>query len=274
MNQAVGIVHLYPTLMGTYGDGGNVRLLVRRLAVRGLGATVITVNPGDAVPELADLYVIGGGEDVSQVVAARQLATSGALGRALDRGAVLFAVCAGLQVLGHSFEVAGGRLEPGLGLLDATTVRRQPRAVGEVLAQPFDGSPLLTGYENHGGGTLLGPLARPLAQVIAGVGNGGGAKGDGTEGMVQGNIVATYLHGPVLARNPALADRLLAMALAGGRPSGASGLGQVGRPNAKRSIRLPELAPYEAPYVADLRAEREQYTRSGRLSAESARTRR
>ncbi|MDR2454319.1 MAG: glutamine amidotransferase [Bifidobacteriaceae bacterium] len=255
----VGIVHLYPTLMGTYGDGGNVKVLVKRLAARGLGCRVETVDPGQPVPEQADLYVLGGGEDVSQVAAARALRESGALGRAAGRGAVVFAVCAGLQVLGHSFEVAGGKIEPGLGLVDATTRRREPRAVGEVLARPLEallaGSPLLSGYENHGGGTDLGPGAKPLARVVAGVGNGGGAAGDGWEGLVQGRIWATYLHGPVLARNPALADRLLALALGG-------------------AAEPPALAPFAAPFVADLRAEREAYTRSGKLSAESARTRR
>jgi CobQ-like glutamine amidotransferase family enzyme len=151
--------------------------------------------------------------------------------------------------MGHDFEVAGSQIEPGLGLLDASTRRRQPRAVGEVLAEPLNGSPLLTGYENHGGGTALGADAQPLARVLAGIGNGaGGPVGDGTEGAVQGNILATYLHGPVLARNPALADRLLSLA------TGA------------------ELQPLETPWVSELRAEREQYVRSGKLSAESVRT--
>ncbi|MDR2453744.1 MAG: glutamine amidotransferase [Bifidobacteriaceae bacterium] len=247
----VGIVHLYPTLMGTYGDGGNLKVLVRRLAARGIGSRTVTVDPGGAVPESADLYVLGGGEDASQIAASRALRESGALGRAAGRGAVVFAVCAGLQVLGHDFEIAGGAVEPGLGLLDATTRRRSPRAVGEVLAEPLDGSPALTGYENHGGGTALGPAAKPLARVVAGIGNGaGGPGGDGAEGAVQGRVLATYLHGPVLARNPALADRLLELALGG------------------------ELPPWEAPYVAELRSEREAYARSGKLSAESARTRR
>jgi CobQ-like glutamine amidotransferase family enzyme len=123
--------------------------------------------------------------------------------------------------------------------------------VGEVLTQPVPdlGLPPLTGYENHGGGTQLGPAAKPLAKVISGVGNGsGGSQGDGWEGAHQGRLVATYLHGPVLARNPGLADYLIGLA---------TGL---------------ELAEMEAPYVADLRQEREAYVRSGKLSAESART--
>jgi CobQ-like glutamine amidotransferase family enzyme len=133
-----------------------------------------------------------------------------------------------------------------------TTRRREPRAVGEVLAQPYPGwgLPLLTGYENHGGGSTLGPAAQPLARVLSGIGNGGELQGtQATEGMVQGQVWATYLHGPVLARNPELADRLLALAAG-----------------------VDQLDPFEAPYVAELRAEREAYIRSGRLSAESART--
>jgi CobQ-like glutamine amidotransferase family enzyme len=219
------------------------------LRARGIDARIVTVAPGEPVPEEAELYVLGGGEDASQVAVARELRQSGALVRAAKRGAVVFAVCAGLQVLGHDFEVSGGKTEPGLGLLDATTRRRSPRAVGEVLAEPFDGSPLLTGYENHGGGTALGPLARPLARVISGIGNGtGGPAGDGTEGAIQDRIVATYLHGPVLARNPALADQLLTMAIGSALP------------------------PLATAYVEELRAERQDYVHSGKLSAESART--
>jgi CobQ-like glutamine amidotransferase family enzyme len=248
---AIGIVQLYPTLMGTYGDGGNIAVLRRRALARGLDVQVVVVGPEDPVPVGADLYVLGGGEDAGQVVAATRLRESKALNTAADAGAAVFAVCAGLQVLGHDFEVAGGKIEPGVGLLDATTRRREPRAVGEVLARPLPevGLPVLTGYENHGGGTALGPDARPLAKVLSGIGNGsGGPGGDGLEGAVQGTVIATYLHGPVLARNPELADRLLAMA------TGA------------------ELAPLDSPYVESLRAEREAYARSGKLSAESART--
>jgi CobQ-like glutamine amidotransferase family enzyme len=297
--------------MGTYGDGGNVKVLLRRAHARGLAATAVQVNPGDAIPEDGDLYVLGGGEDASQVVAARELRASGALSRAAQRGAAAFAVCAGMQVLGHDFEVSGGAIEPGLGLLDATTRRRQPRAVGEVLAQPLDGLPLLTGYENHGGGTSLGPKAQPLAKVVTGVGNGGG-ESEAWEGIVQGRVLATYLHGPVLARNPELADLLLELALA----SAEARKGRSGRlpshpepdtaqtdpapppganpnlspaPSRQSDTATPEphptsaaawplpsqrLAPLETPFVAELRAEREAYARSGRLSAESARTKR
>jgi CobQ-like glutamine amidotransferase family enzyme len=171
------------------------------------------------------------------------------LRQAADAGATVFAVCAGLQVIGEDFEVEDGTIEPGAGILDLSTRRRHPRAVGEVLADaaPGLGLPRLTGYENHGGGSRLGPDAAPLARVIAGIGNGaGGPRGDGTEGAVAGHTLGTYLHGPVLARNPALADLLLGWA--------------TGRA-------LPAL---DAPYVEELRREREAYVRSGRLSASAA----
>jgi CobQ-like glutamine amidotransferase family enzyme len=240
---------LFPTLLGTYGDRGNLAVLVRRASERGIAASVLTVGPEDPVPATGDLYVLGGGEDHGQVVAARRLREGGALARAVDAGAVLFAVCAGLQVIGRDFEVGGGQIEPGVGILDLTTRRREPRAVGEVLADPDPalGLPVLTGYENHGGGTALGPGARPLARVRAGIGNGaGGPAGDGAEGAHAGRVLGTYLHGPALARNPALADLLLAWA---------TGL---------------DLAPLPAPHVDQLRAERERYVASGRLSASAA----
>ncbi len=207
---SVRIVLVYPALLGTYGDGGNARVLAERLRWRGIDCDLIEAALGTAIPEQTDVLVLGGGEDTAQTLAVRELASDGAIGRAVDAGQPVFAVCAGFQVLGTSFLDGAGRTSPGLGLLDAATERLAgPRAVGELLARPLPGGPdlgLLTGYENHGGATLLGPAARPLARVAHGVGNG-----DGTEGAIQGSIVATYLHGPALARNPALADHVLSM---------------------------------------------------------------
>ena len=137
----------------------------------------------------------------------------GTLARRAAEGAVVLAVCAGFQVVGRSFPGADGEAHEGVGLLDVTTVKvRDPRAVGEVVADPvgLDGLPTLTGFENHGGRSTLGEGVVPLGRVTAGVGNGGG---DGSEGAVSGRVVGTYLHGPVLARNLALADRLLSWAL-------------------------------------------------------------
>jgi CobQ-like glutamine amidotransferase family enzyme len=205
-DSAVGIVALYPSLLGTYADGGNVAVLERRLAWRGIASDVVTVEVGEAVPEDADLYVLGGAEDGPQSLATDVLAESGVLHRAADRGAVVFAVCAGLQILGTSFAISGGRDREGLGLVDIMTKRGERRAVGEVLVEPADGLglPVLSGYENHGGMTIRGSEVAPLGRVLHGVGNG-----DGTEGFISGRILGTYLHGPGLPRNPALADLVL-----------------------------------------------------------------
>jgi lipid II isoglutaminyl synthase (glutamine-hydrolysing) len=206
----VGVALLYPDLLGTYGDSGNAAILARRLQWRGLEAEVTTVLSGDPVPEQCDLYVVGGGEDLPQALAARQLGRSGPLHRAVDRGAAVLAVCAGLQILGTSFVGPDGVEADGLGLLDCRTTRGHgPRAVGELVVDPLVESrlPALTGYENHGGVTTLGPSARPAAWVRTGVGNGDDAPS--SDGAWSGRIWGTYLHGPVLARNPALADLLL-----------------------------------------------------------------
>ena len=206
------IVVLYQSLLGIYGDRGNGMVLRTRLAWRGLDATLTMVEPGEPVPADADIYLLGGGEDLAQVTAVDKLKRDGNLFRALDRGAVLFAVCAGYQLCGTTFTVGiNDEVTQGLGLLDVETRRAEPRAVGEILTRwtrPDGQESFITGFENHGGRTSLGPGARPLARVVHGVGNG-----DGTEGAVQGKVVGTYPHGPVLARNPDLADWLLSLAL-------------------------------------------------------------
>jgi CobQ-like glutamine amidotransferase family enzyme len=204
----VSIALLYPELLGTYGDGGNAAVLAQRLRWRDIPADVLTFGAGDTVPTSCDIYLMGGGEDGPQALAARELSESGALHAAVEAGAVVFGTCAGIQVLGHEFANPDGSSHPGLGILDCWTVRGPGRrAVGELLVEPLvDGLPVLTGYENHGAVTRLGPSVRPLGRVVRGVGNGAG---DGSEGAVSGRILATYMHGPALARNPALADLLL-----------------------------------------------------------------
>ncbi len=207
-DSTVTIALLYPELLGTYGDGGNATVLAERLRWRGIGAQVVAFGAGEVVPTSCELYLMGGGEDGPQALAARELSESRALHAAVDNGAVVFGTCAGIQVLGQEFANADGSPHPGLALLDVRTVRGPgTRAIGELLSEPLvDGLPVLTGYENHGAVTHLGSDVRPLGRVVHGVGNGGG---DGTEGAVSGRIVATYMHGPALARNPALADLLL-----------------------------------------------------------------
>ncbi len=207
---AVRIVVLAHDLLGTYGDLGNGTVLAARLRWRGIPAELIIHEGGRPVPVDADLYLLGGGEDAPQSLAYAELAEGEVLPRALDRGAVVLGVCAGYQLLGHRFGTNDGRDVPGFGLLDVETVPGVgvPRAVGEIAVEPDTslGLPTLTGFENHAGRTHLGPGVEALGRVIAGVGNTGA---DGTEGAYAGRVVGTYLHGPVLARNPALADLLL-----------------------------------------------------------------
>ncbi len=210
MADALTIVHVYPDLLGTYGDRGNVLALVHRARARGIPSEVVDVELDEALPTSGDIYVLGGGEDSAQVLAARSLFADDAAASVL-LGAPTLAVCAGLQLLSRTFLDAGGEPRPGLGLLDVDCDRLPGRAVGEVVSEPVDlpEVPTLTGYENHRGGARLGPEARPLGRLVAGVGNGDAL----TEGAAQGSVVATYLHGPVLVRNPGLADLLLARAL-------------------------------------------------------------
>jgi lipid II isoglutaminyl synthase (glutamine-hydrolysing) len=209
------VVVLYPDLLGTYGDGGNGLILVRRAQWRDIDATLVQCPSDEAVPE-ADIYCLGGGEDGPQVRAADLLRADGTLQRAVARGASVLAVCAGYQIAGNTFPGSDGSSHDGLGLLDVDTTKLEgPRAVGEVLAEvtkvgPLRHLPPLSGFENHGGATVLGPMAQSLARVTSGIGNGGG---DRSEGALVGKVVGTYLHGPVLARNPELADYLIATAL-------------------------------------------------------------
>src|SRR5687767_10401466 len=214
---AVRIAVVLPELLGTYGDGGNGIVLEHRLRWRGIDVERIECADAATIPDTADLYLLGGGEDRPQTLAARELRASGAINRAHARGAVIFAVCAGYQIVGESFPGAEG-VEAGLGLLDVTTtVGAGPRAVGELLIEPDPtlDLPLVSGFENHQGVTALGRDARPLGRVIEGVGNGAelatrseGRSASRSEGARADRIVATYAHGPVLARNPELADWL------------------------------------------------------------------
>jgi lipid II isoglutaminyl synthase (glutamine-hydrolysing) len=216
-DSTVSIVLLYPDLLGTYGDGGNAAILAQRLRWRGIDADVATVRSADAVPELGDIYVVGGGEDLPQSLAARQLGRAGPLHRAVEGGAAMLAVCAGLQIVGTSFVGPDGIEADGLGLVDSRTTRGLgPRAVGELVVEPSfsTGLPTLSGYENHGGVTALGPGTQPLGKVRLGVGNGARRESErpssACDGFLAGRMVGTYLHGPALARNPALADYVLA----------------------------------------------------------------
>jgi CobQ-like glutamine amidotransferase family enzyme len=199
------IVWIYPDLLSTYGDRGNLLILARRAALRGIDVETYQVRSDQAMPSSAVIYLIGGGEDGPQALAAQRLLADGGLHRAVGQGAAVLAVCAGYQLFGASFFAKGASCR-GLGLLDITSDRGETRAVGEVRGDidPRLGLPPLTGFENHGGRTHLGPGVAPLARVTAGIGNDGH-----TEGAWHGKILGTYAHGPALARNPAIADLLL-----------------------------------------------------------------
>jgi CobQ-like glutamine amidotransferase family enzyme len=204
-DSAVRIVWLYPDLLSTYGDRGNMLILAARAARRGVPAEMVEVRSDQAVPVSGDVYLLGGGEDGPQALAAERLNADRGLHRAVEHGATLFAVCAGYQLVGRSFFAKGVQC-PGLGLLDLRSDRGPTRAVGEVAGTPDPalGLPTITGFENHGGRTHLGAGLAPLARVTVGIGNDGT-----TEGAWSGRILGTYMHGPALARNPALADLLL-----------------------------------------------------------------
>jgi CobQ-like glutamine amidotransferase family enzyme len=216
--------------MGTYGDGGNAVVLRERLRLRGIDAEIVDITLDDPVPDSLDLYTLGGAEDYAQRLATRHLIRYPGLQRAAERGAPVLAICAAIQVLGHWYETSAGERVDGVGLLDVTTSPQEKRTIGEVVSQPVVAGLMqrLTGFENHRGGTVLGSSAQPLAKVVKGAGN---RDGDGIDGAVQGSVVATYLHGPCLARNPELADHLLSRAVG-------------------------ELAPLELPEVDLLRRER------------------
>ena len=208
MSDPVRIGLVLPDVMGTYGDGGNAVVLRQRLLLRGIPAEIVEITLSDPVPDSLDIYTLGGAEDYAQRLATKHLLAHQGLQRAAARGAPVLAICAAIQVLGHWYETAAGERVEGVSLLDVTTSPQPERTLGEVASTPLvEGlTESLTGFENHRGGTVLGPDARPLAAVIKGAGN---RLGDGVDGAVQGSVIATYLHGPCLARNPELADLLL-----------------------------------------------------------------
>jgi lipid II isoglutaminyl synthase (glutamine-hydrolysing) len=217
----VRIVSLYPDVMDVYADGGNLIALAARCRRRGIEVERIDVSLGDALPEDADLVLIGGGQDREQTRVAPELAAHGPrLREWRDNGVAMLAVCGGYQLFGREYRTSAGVELPGAAVFDVTTVSPapgDPRHVGEVLAHcqlpargalPEGGE--LAGFENHAGRSYLGPGARPFARVERGRGNNGE---DGTEGAFAAEAIGIYLHGPLLPRHPALADRLLVAAL-------------------------------------------------------------
>jgi CobQ-like glutamine amidotransferase family enzyme len=205
----VHIVHLYAAEMNIYGDNGNVQVLRRRLQWRGIDATVSRVGVGDPLPPDTHLLVGGGGQDAGQAVITADLAAKGPdLRAAADAGVAMLLICGMYQMAGHYFAPFEAPRLDGVGLLDLHTEAGATRLIGNVSVDSDLGP--LVGYENHSGLTYLGPGARPLGTTALGQGNNGI---DGTEGARRDNVIGTYLHGPVLAKAPALADHLLQAAL-------------------------------------------------------------
>lgn len=230
MTLQIGLI--LPDVLGTYGDDGNALVLRQRARMRGIAATIHKVRLGVAVPDSLDVYCIGGGEDTAQILAAEHLSQDKGLQRAAAAGRPILAICAGFQILGTTFR-AGGKDVTGLGLVDCVTTGLDVRAIGELQSTPqLPGiTDTFTGFENHMGKTVLGPDAQPLGRTTRGVGN----DHTGVEGARQGSVICTYMHGPALARNPQLADYLLATAM---------------------GVETTELAPLDIPAVSQLRKER------------------
>jgi CobQ-like glutamine amidotransferase family enzyme len=212
----IRVGHLYPEYLNIYADRGNIAVLERRAAWRGHELAVEAVSLGDPLePGAHDLLYVGGGQDREQALVAPDLAARGdALRAAVDDGAALLAVCGGYQLLGQGYRGRDGATMPGAGLFPHATVAGERRMIGDVLLEcELDPGERRTvaGFENHAGRTRLDPGAEPLGRVVAGFGNDGES---GHEGCRVGNALGTYLHGPLLPRNPWLADWLLARALA------------------------------------------------------------
>ena len=207
----LAIVHLFPELLNLYGDGGNVIALTRRLQWRGLPVEVREIGMGDAMDfSQADIVFIGGGADREQmIVKDAMVARKSELSAYVADGGVLLAVCGGYQFLGHSYAMDDVVVE-GLGVIDMETVRGEGRLIGNAVIQSDICDAPIVGFENHGGRTTLGPDAKPLGRVLGKTfGNNGE---DGFEGVHQGNLIGTYLHGPLLPKNPQVADYLIAQA--------------------------------------------------------------
>jgi lipid II isoglutaminyl synthase (glutamine-hydrolysing) len=219
----IRIGHLYPDYLNIYADRGNIAVFARRAALRGHELDVAAISVGDEVrPGEHDLLYIGGGQDREQALIAPDLVEKGrAIEEAVDAGAAVLAVCGGYQLLGRGYVDQSGEALPGIGLFPHDTVAGERRMIGDVLLEcelvPGERR-TVAGFENHAGRTRLDPGAEPLGRVIAGFGNDGES---GFEGVRVGRAIGTYLHGPLLPRNPWLADWLLSQALAhaaGGEP--------------------------------------------------------
>lgn len=235
---SLNICHLYPDLMDTYGDKGNIIALVKRCQWREIDVKISNVSVGDSLSDFSakggptfgwDFYFFGGGQDRQQIIVGRDLQSkANHLKKAIDNGSVLLSICGGYQLLQKYFKTLDGKVIKGIGLFDAYTIGSHNRMIQNLLVeinpqlqkeikniyptiQPSSHPANLIGFENHSGKTYLGPNLKPLGKVIIGAGNNGE---DQTEGAVYKNAFGCYLHGSLLPKNPHFADLLIAKALA------------------------------------------------------------
>ena len=202
------IIRIHNELLGTYGDRGNADVLKYRAALRGIKSRITDISYLEPLPKSGDIYLLGGAEDAAQLLSLTALRKGSVLARAAHKGAVVLAICAGFQILGSKYLTDEEEI-PGLALLDVTTSPGKTRLVGDLAVQTdlFDFP--LTGFENHSSVTTLGEGSKAFGSVMQGNGNGVA----GLDGAISDNVFGTYLHGPVLARNPEFADLLLERAI-------------------------------------------------------------
>jgi len=206
------VAHLYPEHLNIYADRGNIAVLEHRCRWRDIPFQVVGVGIGEVLPE-ADLYYIGGGQDRDQALVAGDIARHAApLAAQVASGSAVLAVCGGYQLLGHYYRGHQGDEMRGIGLVDLVTEAGTSRMIGNIVLDcSLDGGAprRLVGFENHAGRTILGEGVKPLGRVVSGNGNNGR---DGGEGVHAGSVIGTYVHGPLLPKNPWLADWLIARA--------------------------------------------------------------
>ena len=206
----ISIAIIYQELLGTYGDKGNALALSHRAKLRGFDSEIIQVKPGDHIPTSCDIYLLGGGEDNAQTLATSLLLENKKTFLDAISNSQLIAICAGFQILGKQFPVGGGKFCAGLDIIDVITQPGEPRIIGEVITESvIPGVGKLTGFENHSGRTILSKNSQSLGNVLSGIGNGIDTEIGYVDGYYSDGIVGSYLHGPILARNPNLCDYFL-----------------------------------------------------------------
>ena len=212
---SISIAIIYPEILGTYGDRGNALTLKYRAEKRDIDCNIIEVKANDPLPTKCDIYMLGGGEDNAQTLATTLLQDQKKELNTISNESIILAICAGFQILGKQFPTTDKKLFNGLDIIDVTTKPGTPRIIGEVTSTcTLDSIGTLTGFENHGGRTILGSNCSPLGNVISGKGNGIeqsniNNQDSFVDGYISKNIYASYMHGPFLARNPKFCDYLI-----------------------------------------------------------------